>query len=489
MFAEPSKRLLQFLNGLLLAAHLPYLLLFLYVFPQSDDYFFAYHLQHTGIFSFVQEMYLTWTGRYLSMFLGVLQSYFITMPEVYSISLAFLFLVFFGSIFYFVKTLLASHQSASFVLFTSLSVSFVQLQISPDLMELLYWFPSASAYLLSMSLSWVLLAMMIKLYRQPYFSWKLSIGIAVGGWAMPALLEMNIPMLLAWSISPLVLMRKLTQKQKRNLWITFIWILLSSILVIMAPGNALRMKVEATTHEGVNFIVTNSKAILSLGVYVFQKPALLMLGLLFLLHLNPQFLKNSPLFKRSPWLILGASILLLWFALLPVTYSLQIMPSGRIFNMMAFWFLLLVMINLLVFKAHFARSFPEIKSKSAVQLTFIIPVFLTLWMSFSAFGISNPRNFFNGTSTHSLNFGNNSSEALYVLLFEAKATQKQWNQYQERLEKAKGSDTLWFDALPSGSRLLLLRDAEVYRGKWFQSLESKYYQIDSLYLNPTSNVR
>ena len=58
--------------ALLLLMISPFVILFFYSHPQSDDYFFAIKVNELGVFDFVKELYLTWSGRYFAMFLGAL---------------------------------------------------------------------------------------------------------------------------------------------------------------------------------------------------------------------------------------------------------------------------------------------------------------------------------------------------------------------------------------------------------------------------------
>src|SRR3954466_11386990 len=67
-----KKSKLLFLTVIIAASLLPYFLLTLYIHPAGDDFVYAYNGMHYGLFENGLRDYFQWTGRYVSVFLFVL---------------------------------------------------------------------------------------------------------------------------------------------------------------------------------------------------------------------------------------------------------------------------------------------------------------------------------------------------------------------------------------------------------------------------------
>lgn len=460
----------------------PFFALLMYVHPQSDDYFFAFKMQSMGAFEFVKEMYFNRTGRYASMFIGAFDPLCFRSLLLFRISLFFLAVFFLISLFALLRSVfLAKVKSLSVLIFT-LSIFIVFINGILDLYEFLYWFPSVSSYTLGSSLFMLFVANYIN-----YSQNKSSISFLVISNSFLAFITIGlnelfvIPFLLVLGF---VLLQKInTRKVFTAEFIIFAVVIILSLVVVLAPGNYVRMKDVSLGEQFVNGIVLSiESAIFTLG-HFFQNTSFVLFSLLLFSIMPNYFIQNNYLifsFPRvKPIYVILATIVLLIALFFPALASLGFIPPGRIFNFVGFFFVIIWIIDLLLFAKYYEYYFKSgIQKKYAIIIIIIAIVFL-----FSGVFMIDSRKFAKGEDG-SVFLNGNILKSYYTLIFRASTFDKEMQEKNIYFEKNKGKKMIDYRPIVNGPELLQhenLNEKE-YQNIWYWNWEVKYHGIDSIYI-------
>ena len=480
-------------NGIILGLLIlifPFFALLPYVYPQGDDFFFADKVKSEGTFEFVKDMYLNWSGRYFSMFLGAIDplsfnSYFLLKIEL------LLFMVFhFFSIFLLTKSILKPNYSSKKIFIFSLVFYTIFLNAAPDTFELIYWYPSVTAYLLGLSLLLIFIANMIFVDTdrlKPTFYIILNSLIAV---MLTGLLELYIiPLLIAISIK--VYLNFKSKKPIKREFIIISLIVISAIIVVAAPGNYVRMTAETPMSVIIGIYLAVKSMIYILG-YIFQNPVFVLGSILFISFPNKLIFENKifnfRIIKLHPLWGIIFLLFITFIMLLPSTIALGKLPPERVFNIAAFVFYILWVVNLINFKTYFNGKINfEISNFYKKSIAIVMIIFV-----FSGVYVVNPYEFSQKKKDSLLLYGN-ILNAYKTLFMDAKDydrdMKERYNSFTEAQRNNKKTLTVKPIEHPS-EMLLFLKITNISEpGTWIFIWEAKYYGMDSIYIeNKDTNI-
>lgn len=469
----------------LLVLIFPFFALLLFVHPQGDDFFFATRVNEIGVWDFVKDMYFHWSGRYASMFLGAFDPVIYKSISLLRFELLFLFVFNIFSVFLLIKSVLIQGYPNRKILLYTLLFYTVLLNSIPDVFEFIYWFPSATAYQLGLSLLLIFIANIFfvknnRLSKVNYLVLNSLIAFVTIGLLELFIIPIGLSLLLNIFI-------QLQDKKsiKSDLIILFITILFSLVLVL-APGNYIRMNVENSSGMMDGLFLATKSMIYLLG-YLFQN-ATFVLGSILFFSLSNKAIQEGNIFNYKipyikPLWALAFSLLIVYLIFLPSTLALTSLPAGRIFNIAAFIFSVLWLFNIMVFQNYYKE---KISFKLPAFYQIIIALAMLLFV-FSGIFITNPYEFAKKKKGSVLIYGN-ILNAYNTLFFEAIPFDKDMKERYKEFNQAQKNDkkTLLVKPLKHRPEMLIFVDITDIQspGNWIFNWEAKYYGLDSIYIEP-----
>lgn len=215
----------------------PYLALSFFSFPSADDFAFTNLAKEKGIWDSIIHLYLSWTGRYSSALFMVLNPMLLNSLALYqicSILLISLLLLSYLKLGHFFARFYKFHGNAGLIIGTVFFVSFIAHIRSQS--QGLYWYTGYVVYILPLTFVNLLIPQIHKLHRNLKLIDFLLVSLLI-----VFLVAFN-ELLLLYINSGLLLLFLYFKKTKKFLIYTSLFIIsiISSLIVIAAPGNRIR---------------------------------------------------------------------------------------------------------------------------------------------------------------------------------------------------------------------------------------------------------
>ena len=465
----------------LLVLIFPFFALLFYVHPQGDDFFFAAKVNELGVFGFVKDMYFHWSGRYASMFIGAFDPVIYKSLILLRIELG-LFLVFnIFSVFLLIKSLIKKEFPNRRILLYTLLIYSVLLNSIPDIFEYLYWYPSVTAYQFGLSLLLVFIANILFKNSRRLSSVKYTLLNSLMAIVLVGLLELFIiPIGISLLLNLFILYRK--KKSLKPDLIIILFTIASSLIVVAAPGNYIRINVENSYGAIIGMYLAIKSMIYLLG-YLFQNATFVLGSILFIGVTNKAIGEGNFFIHKIPFIkplwSIAFTIIITYFIFLPSTLALTSLPSGRIFDIAAFIFSILWLFNLITFQNYYREKL-SFKLSKFYQ---VIISFAMLLFVFSGFFIINPYEFAQKKKGSVLIYGN-ILNAFNTWFFQAKPFDKDMKERYNKFNVAQKNNekTLLVKPLEHHPEMLIFVDITDIQspGTWIFNWEAKYYGMDSI---------
>lgn len=307
-------------------AIIPFLLLCCYVYPVNDDFSFALHHLDAGALQSVYESYLTWSGRYLATFLSAANPYVISDNPLllFKIFAAFVTIAFPLSFWLFVilcgKGRLTKLQSAG--LGSLLFLIF--LALLPSVSQAFYWFSSYTAY----SLPALLYLLLIGL---------LAVNTRIGYW-VACFLAILVPggneIISVITVCTLAYISLTFRKKK--FFILLVLSLAATIIVILSPGNAVRMSYQLSQHP---YLWTLAVSIGQTFSWIFLWGPVLLVATIVYVSLYGNKIACTPIFDVNFKWFIAAFFLTIVLAHVPVTLGLSSVITDRTANCLVIFYI------------------------------------------------------------------------------------------------------------------------------------------------------
>jgi len=204
------------------------IILSFFAYPQADDFVFANSLKNLGWLGSQINWYKTWFGRFSSTMLLISGSY-VDLSILYKV---FPVLTIFGYIFAFHLILKKVFPDIpkKFGLILAVTIFLLYISGMPSLAQEFYWFTGWATYAPANIATMILLSYFDSIKNNKIYILLILLGVFVIG--------SNEVSMLILMISVFILLLK-DYKNKR-LWLMFAIFTLFSLVVILAPGNAVR---------------------------------------------------------------------------------------------------------------------------------------------------------------------------------------------------------------------------------------------------------
>ena len=344
---------------LLVAAIIPFFLLTFYAHPSADD--FSYEIVYsTGNFwGHVVGEYLTWKGRYFAIFTTVLFHQSGDMFVNYKYPLLLFFTLLFFALYYLVRTVFEEKASFWQTLFSSLALGVFYIITLPKI-QAVYWVDGAFQYQVGSIFYILSIASLLRLYREkespflPGLTSMIFIFAAIGSTELAMI-----------SLSTLVglmfLYKFFILKEHRLHWSAVLFVTISSsVLLVFAPGNAIRMELQPENSGQLWFSIGRSiyHGGETLGDWL-SNPSLWLLSITFIpVALYLVYIKDIR--KDASWtrfyLILALLIGQIWVCIFATWWAGATPAPGRTLNVIYLIFIIGWFIILLELVAVMAKS-------------------------------------------------------------------------------------------------------------------------------------
>ena len=399
-----------------------------FAYPQADDFFFANSLNKFGWLGSQINWYNTWFGRFSSTMLLVSAGY-IDFSILYKI---FPILTIFGYLFafYLASGKLFPDASRQFKLIFSLTMLLLYVSGMPSLAQEFYWFTGWATYAPANIATIVFLCCFDSIKNSKNYILLILLGIfAIGS------NEISMLFLMVF-----VFIRLLKDfKNKRLLWM-FVVFTLSSLVVVLAPGNAVRA---AKEHDFL-FSLVASVGLTGTLIGIWLLNPLLWIAAFLFSHFRQKLNIKIVLPKEKPIIIVCFLLFLIFCAPFTHFWSTGAPAPGRTLNIsfLVFIFLFAYIVSL--------EKIQSVMTRILNKKFLVFPVFV-LWL-IGNFYISSidsaPKQDFSFYKQHPFaalqwtltTYGQNNLYHVYVDLFSGKASdfRKTMLDREEKIKNYKG---------------------------------------------------
>lgn len=313
----------------------PFLLLSFFNHPATDDYYFSYYSRLYSVTESPFWMYNNIGGRYFANTILCFNPVYFDCTYLFKI-LPILLLVFFCfAVYIFISSILDEASNSKKISFTGLISSLFLVQL-PDSCSAFYWMPGAISYQLSISLSLLGFAFLIKFYKTKkvihlLFAMLFLIG-SIGCNEITVILTLILLYFTAF-YSTFIL-----KKINIPLLLTIIIASGFSALAMLAPGNSVRAKAIPVMHEFIYSVIHSITT--SIGFLFKWLPIILICSLFFVetVYKKIALVKNKSIFI-NPLLAFGLLFSILFFGFFPGFWINKNVLPDRAINTIYFFFI------------------------------------------------------------------------------------------------------------------------------------------------------
>ncbi|QRM87788.1 hypothetical protein FG167_00655 [Lacinutrix sp. WUR7] len=316
---------------------LPLILISFYNNPSGDD--FDYTLATKGGVDYLtaqKSIYINWSGRYVATALLTITE-FVRYPfTVYKIIPMLVIVSLIISISFAVRCCLPSLKRTDNHKIT-IYIFIIYLIMMPSVVQAFYWLPASMSYQISNILTLFFIGFLNRLLKTKATKHLIAcmlLAILIIGTNETAMLLLNY---LLFCICIYWLYTK--KRAPKPIIILLFCCIICSLVVLLAPGNAIRSANIAVKHEVIDSI---KRTILTTFNYsiIWLPVVILLVGLLYNTICQHVSKNVSAIFKSNPYFLFTAVLFIPFIGFFPSYWALSHVAPGRTINMIAFYFLI-----------------------------------------------------------------------------------------------------------------------------------------------------
>ncbi len=442
-----SEKLLQYtIIFFTIICIIPFLYISFYIHPTNDDYVYALTHIDMNCWEAMIDSYLNWSGRFFATLISSLNPLSITSQPIvwYKIYSFILILFFCATIFLSAYLLFRKIFSLRHIIATSCFFILLYLTLCPKVSELFYWFSSYTAFTIPNIVALLFLAL---------FRYKHPIVLV-----LQAILAFLIPSgneVTAILFVMTMIFLSYTMKEKRFYIMTLISIL-SIILVILSPGNSIRMDGQLSGHPYIWTLLISTFQTISWAIL--WLPTLILATFIYIpmigIHIPSCKIWNI---KISHYIIF--TIITVFLAHIPPTLGLSSVMIGRTANALYFFYILLYFIGVQII---IEKNKERIADFLSFKYTHIICGSATFCFIFlGSFNLESPI----------------CTAYMDIISGKAQAYNQQWNNRNHMAQETNSGIVIFnsFDIVP---KTIYINDLEDKANAQFCNAYAEYYQLD-----------
>lgn len=321
---------------------IPFLYLSFFIHPVNDDYFYAITHLNVNCFAAVYDSYSNWSGRFLATLisgLNPLSLFYGNSVFYYKLYSFILILIFWGALLVGFKVLSGKYLSNLKIIFLASLFFITYISLCPKISELFYWFSAYTAFTIPNIMAFILLSTLRIKNKFLFFIQCVLSFLIPGGNEVTAILFVMFLLFLSYAT-----------RNKRIYTLTIIS-LTSILIVILSPGNAVRMSGQLSSHPYLwSIILSTLQTISWLFLWL---PALIIVTLVYVPFIGVDFPKFEIFNIKFRYYILFL-LVTVFLAHIPPTLGLSSVMIGRTANSLYFFFILyyFIGIHILLNKYH-----------------------------------------------------------------------------------------------------------------------------------------
>ena len=404
------------------------IILSFFAYPQADDFIFANSLRKFGWLGSQINWYKTWFGRFSSTMLLISAGY-TDLPILYKL---FPTVTFFGYIFafYLISGKLLPNASKHFKFVSALTIFLLYISGMPSLSQEIYWFTGWATYAPAQIFLLIMFSYIYD-YDSKLNKYSRFVLLALSGFFVIGSNEVSMLFLMVFLFIAL-----LKDFKNKKLWLMFAIFLLFSLVVILAPGNAIRA---AQEHDFLfSTVASLGLTVTLIGIWLLN-PLLWITAFMFC-HFRQKLNIKIVLPKGKPVFVIPFLLFLIFCAPFTHFWSTGVPAPGRTLNISFLVFIFLFAYTVSLAKTH-AVMVKILSKKSLIFSVLILWLLGNLYVSsldpmpkqgFS-FYRKNPFEAVKWTVT---TYGQNNLYHVYADLFSGRASDFR-KTMQEREEKIK----------------------------------------------------
>ena len=346
-----------------LIAVFPFIALCRYIHPNAEDYGLSYFPRDNGIWASMVDLYTTYDGRFFVNFLSGINPLVFNSITGYKLTpIVLLALLFFG-LYLLIRKLTGSAFARAQQLLIAAIFLALYLTTLQSVPHQLYWQMSSFVYFIPTILSVFLIMSLLRIYELQ--DRKLLLTRTIGGSLFAAALAgcnaMCLPLVILITFTPFALAIVGNSRNKLLYGYIFSIACMGCIVFMLAPGINLRMD-ETFVHEverdfdyWVNYVAHQSITHFywSLWRWLIENPLPILTGFLFLIIFPRSKVSLTTLyhpFRLHPLLFFLLHGIFMLLIVAPFYYGMGREADwnypARIYNMVSFYFLLGLFLNL-----------------------------------------------------------------------------------------------------------------------------------------------
>lgn len=320
-----SKSLLLILLSVI--ALTPFLLLCRYVYPVNDDFSFALQHLNTNALQSVYESYMAWSGRYLATFLSSVNPYVISDNPLWLFRIFSFFVTILFPLSFWLFALICSKgcltklQSAG--MGSLLFLTF--LALLPSVSQAFYWFSSYTAYSIPSLLYLILVALIAANTKICFYIACIFALILPGGNEIISIITVCTLAYLSFTF------------RKKEYFILLGLSVAATIIVILSPGNAVRMSYQLSQHP---YLWTVAVSIGQTFSWIFLWGPLLLVATLIYIPIYGNKISRMPVFDISLKWFIAVFFITVMLAHVPVSLGLSSVLADRTANCLLIFYII-----------------------------------------------------------------------------------------------------------------------------------------------------
>lgn len=332
---------------------LHYLVLCFFAHPIADDLTYSYKTMAWGYWHTQQYEFLNWNGRYFSNLI------LLANPMVWGSLMgyraaAFILILLIPITFYF--TLSTFNFNKQERLLGALALTALFLCTMPDIAEGIYWYTGAMTYVLASLLTLVYISL-VSLYLQQRFilnRYLHGIKCIILLFIIAGFNEVNTLLLIAGHLLVLLFIWK-DKKLRTTLFVFNALAILFSLLMILAPGNAVRSSFFTNNHNIIHSLYMSCLQVVRFFCMWVFFPPMLLAGMLFI-SIGHRLYMQSSLFKQLAdiklWQAFTLLCLIIFLSVFPAYWGTGILGQHRTLNTACFFFIPVWLLFVFILSKH-----------------------------------------------------------------------------------------------------------------------------------------
>jgi len=363
---------------ILVISFLPFLLLYRYVHPSADDFNYTNIFLDKGLIGSQIFWYKAWSGRYIGNIILSLNPLIFHKIALYKITLFFIPFLLIYSMYFIVNQVFTKLEFWKKLLI-SLWVISVYFSFMPKTSTALYWWAGTGTYQTGIIFFLFTIGNLIKYYNTKILKYLwisifflfLTIGTnETVMFMMDILLGMGFVILFIYS-------KKQTFIKNHKYYLILLFAALAfSLIVILAPGNAIRSSYFPNKHKLNSFYRSYMMFKENIEIWL---PIVSIFGLFFINFIvKKQYDIAIKIFSINPIFLFFTSIIITYLGFFPGFWSMGAPPPDRTVNVVYFFFVFTWFIFILNLYFFFIDKNNDNKIPDFINVTLIIIIFVWL---------------------------------------------------------------------------------------------------------------